>query len=256
MTAPAPVCRDTPVTPVRVRRRRGLARLGAGVAALALGVAAQAHAQVGFSAALTSDYRYRGFSLSDGRPAFTATVTYDQRAGGYLGLAGVGAATARDGVQALGYQAYAGYAAHLSADTSWDVGVTHSDLTEYITPRYRVRYSEVYAGIAAQHLSAHVYYSPDYLGEHVDTLYASLDGSLNRAADWRVFGHVGVLAPIRRGAGSEIHAAQYDLRAGVARRIKDWEAQVSVVGFGPGADYPPGHRQSRETLLVGVTRYF
>jgi len=225
------------------------------IAALWL-AAAPAQAQLGLSASLGSDFRYRGFSLSDGKPALSVTANYDHPAGGYLNAAAIVADTADKGVQALGYQAYAGWAWRLDPDTSWDLGVTHSDLTDYLRPRYRARYSEAYAGFSWRGASAHLYYSPDYLGEGGDTLYGSLDGSLVPRTDWRLFGHLGVLAPVRTNANSDFRDPQIDLRAGVARRIAAWELQLAVTGVGPNANYPAGHAQSHEALVVSVSRAF
>jgi uncharacterized protein (TIGR02001 family) len=211
---------------------------------------------VALSATLASDYRYRGVSLSDGMPALSVTAAYDHPSGAYLSVEGVAADTAHDGVRALGYQAYAGYARRFGEGASWDVGVTHYDLTGYFQPRYRARYSEVYVGVAWPVISAHLYYSPDYLGEGEDTLYGSLDAALSRGTGWRLFGHAGLLAPVRTKASSEIRSPQLDLRAGVARRVAGFELQLAGTAVGPDAAYPANHRQSHEALVVSLTRSF
>lgn len=208
------------------------------------------------SATLASDYRYRGVSLSDRMPALSVTAAYDHPSGAYLSLEGVAADTAHDGVRALGYQAYAGYAQRFGDGASWDVGVTHYDLTGYFQPRYRAKYTEVYAGVAWPVVSAHLYYSPDYLGEGEATLYGSLDAAANRGAGWRLFAHAGLLAPVRTDAGSDIRRPQLDLRAGVARRLAGFELQLAATAVGPNADYPTNHRQSHEALVVSVSRAF
>src|SRR5258708_34133383 len=95
------------------RRLRVLAAVLACLALPTLG-----SAQVGASVSLASDFRYRGSSLSDGKPALSASLTSDHPGGVYLGVTGIGAETARDGVQALGYQAYAGYAHRMAAGGS------------------------------------------------------------------------------------------------------------------------------------------
>ena len=226
------------------------------LAALLLSAAAPARAQVALSATLASDYRYRGVSLSDGMPALSVTAAYDHPSGGYMSVEGVAADTAHDGIRALGYQAYAGYARRFGDGASWDVGVTHYDLTGYFQPRYRAKYSEVYAGVAVPGISAHLYFSPDYLGEGEDTLYGSLDAAVARGAGWRLFAHAGLLAPMRTKAGSDIRKPQLDLKAGVARRLGGFELQLAGTAVGPDAAYPANHRQSHEALVVSVTRAF
>ena len=47
--------------------------------------ASEACAQVSGSVTLVSDYRYRGISLSDGRPTAQLSVAYDRPDGWYMG---------------------------------------------------------------------------------------------------------------------------------------------------------------------------
>jgi uncharacterized protein (TIGR02001 family) len=213
-------------------------------------------AQIAGNAALVSDYRYRGFSLSEGKPALSASVTLDHPGGAYLEVTGVAAATHHDGLQALGYQAYAGYAHRMESGVTWDVGVSHSDLTEYFQPRYRLAYSELYAGLAGRDLSAHLYYSPNYLGERAETVYASLDGARRLDETWRLFGHLGALAPVQKKVGSEVNRTQFDLSAGLAARIRDYEFRASWTRIGPSVDYPANHRQSRDALVLSAAYDF
>jgi uncharacterized protein (TIGR02001 family) len=205
---------------------------------------------------LQSDYRYRGVSFTNSRPAASLTLNYDFASGAYAGATAIGAATHDEGFQMTGFQAYAGYARRLGGGSSLDLGVAHTDVTEYYRVHYRVRYSELYAGVAGRNLSAHLYYSPDYLGGRVQTLYGSLDGSWTPAPDWRVFAHAGVLAPIKRGSGSNLRNPQYDVRAGLGRQAGPVEVQLSLVSLGPDGNYPAMHAQKRSTLVLGASYPF
>ncbi len=173
-----------------------------------------------------------------------------------MSVSGIGVLTRHDGGKAAGYQAYLGYARRFDADASWEVGVSHTDAQEYYRPRYRVRYTEVYAGVTTRKLSAHVYYSPNYLGEDVRTFYGSLDWSTTPAPEWRAFAHAGMLIPVARKPTSEIHRAQYDISAGVARRFGDVEMQLSVGHFGPDVDLVAGQAQDGTSVVLGLTHYF
>ncbi len=203
-----------------------------------------------------SDYRYRGSSLSDEQPAATITLSYDHPSGFYGQLTGVAADTRHNGLQMLGAQAYAGYAQRLASGASLDVGVTGSDFHEYYGPHYGVQYVEAYAGLSLRNVSAHLYYSPNYLGEHVQTLYASLDGAMNPRPDVRLFAHAGFLTPVRLTDASEIRREQYDLSAGLALQIKAIELKLLVTTFGPNADYPAERRQSPTALVASATYAF
>jgi uncharacterized protein (TIGR02001 family) len=219
-------------------------------------MAGPAHAQLGASLSVQSDYRYRGVSFTDSRPAASLTLNYDHASGAYVGGTAIGAVTTDEGFQMTGFQAYGGYARRLAWGGSLDLGLAHTDVVEYYRVHDRVRYSELYVGLAGRSVSAHLYYSPDYLGGRVQTLYASLDGSWTPAPAWRVFGHAGVLAPVRREPGSNLRGAQFDVRAGAARQAGPVEVQLSLVTLGPDADYPAMHAQQRTTLVLGATYPF
>src|SRR5205085_9630529 len=69
-----------------------LLRIGikrASVAVLGLCLAGTATAQVAGSIGLDSDYRLRGYSLTNDRPAALLQVTYDNSSGLYLSLSGL-----------------------------------------------------------------------------------------------------------------------------------------------------------------------
>ncbi|HEY1448609.1 MAG TPA: TorF family putative porin, partial [Caulobacteraceae bacterium] len=90
-------------------------------ASVLLGLAVPAHAEVGVSAALESDDRLRGVSLSDGNPVFSLNVSYDHKSGIYGGVSATAVATDHSGVEMLGDVAYIGYARKIDAVASWDV---------------------------------------------------------------------------------------------------------------------------------------
>jgi uncharacterized protein (TIGR02001 family) len=200
-----------------------------------------------------SDYRYRGLSLSDERPALSASVTYDHASGLYGELTGIAASAGGD---SLGYQVYAGYARRLASGASWDVGVTHTDVGGYGEARYRVRYTEGYAGLSLRNWSARLYYSPDYLGEGVQTLYADLQATAAPRPNLRLFVHGGLLTPLRAGQYAEIRRNQYDAAVGAAVQVKAIELKLTLTAFGPTADYLASHGQARETAVVSASYAF
>jgi uncharacterized protein (TIGR02001 family) len=223
---------------------------------LSLLLATPARAELGVSATVTSDFRYRGVSLSDDKPAASMTITYDHPSGLYVGVSGIAALTARDGARPLGYQTYLGYAGRLGPGVSWDAGVARTDLTLYIKPRYRVRYNEIYAGVAAHDVSVHVYYAPNYLGEGIRTVYVDVSGAKRLSETVRLFGHVGLLTPLHPQPDAEINRPQLDVRAGVAARLKGFDLQMAWTRFGPNREYPAGNPQRRDAVIVSATHAF
>lgn len=215
-----------------------------------------ARAQVAFSVEADSDYRVRGVSLSDGQPALTASIAYDDASGAYGGLNLIGVATDHSGPQPLGWVVYAGYAQRLSPGLSLDVGLTNSDVSVYLDHRYKANYTEVYAGLTHGSLSAHIYVSPKYIIGDAATVYMDLDGAIRPARNWRLFGHAGVLMPLETPAPPNPARTRFDVRAGVAREIKRCEVRLSWTATTPQPFYPEARRQSRSTVLASVAYFF
>ena len=141
------------------------------VAIAGLCCAATAHAQVSGSVGALSDYRYRGYSLSDGDPAVQASIAYDAANGAYAGLfaSSVRDATG-DGAQFI---PYLGYAKRDAQGRSWDVGVRWS----HYTRDDAFDYAEVHVGVALRRVALRVHYAPDYFGQ-VSNWYFEADGQV------------------------------------------------------------------------------
>jgi uncharacterized protein (TIGR02001 family) len=212
---------------------------------------APAHAQVRASAALDSDYRFRGVSISGGRPALGASATYDAANGVYFG----GSASVRDtthgGLKLFSDVEYIGYAARLTTGPSWDVGVRSQQITFYADQDRSVRYTELYAGLSGTNLSAHLYYSPDYFAKSASTAYVEVDGTMRPAENWRLFGHAGVLTPL---GGQRSRRERYDLKAGVARDFKAFELHLAWTAAFPESQ--PETVQSRPAVVAGANVFF
>ena len=203
--------------------------------------------------ALDSDYRVRGVSYSDGQPSLSLSLAYDSAAGIYGGASALGVDTRHSGIRALGYVIYLGYARRLGPDRSIDFGVSNSQLSTYLDRRYSATYSEIYVGGAYRNISAHLYYSPRYIGEHGSALYVDVDGAVHPARQWRIFAHAGVLRPL---ASVYSGRNRVDFSVGVARRFKAFEAHVQWGATAPGAYYPESHRQRASALAAGIVAFF
>jgi uncharacterized protein (TIGR02001 family) len=221
----------------------------------ALGLAQPARAQIAGSQisgtlGVQSDYRYRGISLSSGRPAVTLDLAFDHPSGFYAGGSAIGGIL-EDGVKSLGFIEYLGYATPRRGGVSWDFGVDNQNLAYYAEKRYPLNYTEVYVGVVGDGLSAHLHYSPNYLRPGYGALYAEVDGSLKPAEDWRLFAHLGVNAPV---GDVESRRMRYDARAGVARRFGPFEVQASVTATTPNP--PKLTPQERAAFIVGASWFF
>ena len=217
-------------------------------------LAAPARAQVAVSVSVESDDRFRGVSLSDGRPVLAANIAYDHVSGAYVGGSVIGVEGPGDNPRVLGYVDYAGYSARANASLAFDVGLTNAHYTRPIPGGYTVDYTEIYAGLVADNVSAHLYYSPNYFGTGAQTVYVDVDGAVRPARHWRLFGHLGVLTPL--GGEARLGGAYVDARAGVAFEFKGCELRLAWTAVGPKPYYPSAYPQGRDAFVLGATYAF
>src|SRR3954470_17381199 len=176
--------------------------------------ASPAAAQFGVTASVFSDLRFRGYSLSSGRPVALLDFAYDDPSGAYAALSA--SAVADDGVRPLGVQANLGYAKAIGSAATLDFGIIHSNYSEYSSDGYSTSYTEAYVGLAHKALSSRIYFSPHYFEEGTRTIYGEVNASFSPAAKWNVDGHVGVLVPVSARPTSEVQRTEFDWRAGLS----------------------------------------
>jgi hypothetical protein len=199
-------------------------------------LAGRADAQWGGTLSLESDYRLRGYSLTDGNPAASAQVTYDHGSGFYLNLAGL-AQIAGDDPRFMGVVGNVGYRAS----------------ERYGRP---YRYTEIYAGAAVGRVLGRVYYSPDYRGDGVQTLYGELEAGFEPAREWRVSGHVGVLTYLTAARYWPAGSTHQDWRLSVSRQLGRFEVHTALSGGGPGERYYGYQRREKPMLAAGASVSF
>ncbi len=260
-------------------------RIALAAVLLGLGSPAAARAQLVGAATVESQYRPTGVSLTNGEPDLRLSLSYDHVSGAYAGGSVIGAQTARDGLQAVGYVAYAGFAKQAANGLVWDVGATNSDLTLYLpvqraarlpqgmvyppgynpgsaqgtTRRYGLNYSEIYGGVSLSSLSARVYLSPDYLGRNLRTAYFDVTETIRPINRLRLYAHVGALTPFggsADSAGLGGGGSDWDVRAGAAWEFHRGEIQLAWTRTEPRVEYPLGYHQARDALIVSVAGFF
>jgi uncharacterized protein (TIGR02001 family) len=224
--------------------------------AASLYAAGSAWAQWNASATLVSDYRFRGVSLSDEKPAPQLTVAYDSPAGWY---AGAFAAPVKLGPyleSSTQLIAYGGYAGRLSHSLSWDAGLntsTYQGNSEY-------NYTEAYAGLAMPNASIKLYLAPHYFGQDMRTGYLELDGfyPLHSISDkLNLVGHVGWLHRFSPSAYYGLPATRADARLGLSAALQAWNLQLSWVAVQHQYNgYLYGPKQSTSTAVLSVSRTF
>jgi uncharacterized protein (TIGR02001 family) len=208
-------------------------------------------AQFSGSVGLVSDYRFRGISLSDSKPALQATVGYDGDSGWYVGAFASTVRfedTARPAAQVM---VYAGRAGRLTERLSWDAGIDDSSFPS----QHDYDYPEAYAGLTLDSLSLRLHHAHSYFGEGGDANYLELNGAWPLDGRLRFVAHLGNLWTSGVPGGND--CCGLDARMGVSFAAAGlrWEiAGVATSVHYP--TYPSREGQSRGTLIVGVTRSF
>jgi uncharacterized protein (TIGR02001 family) len=245
---------------ISARRGFGLGqrRLAPGMAMfMAVLMAGPARAQLSLAVSLDTDYRLRGYSLTEGRPALSASLGYDATSGLYLGASGVAADPPGPGVRSLGYIAYAGYARRFAGGRSLDVGLSRTRLKTFEQPRWSaLRYTEAYLGASSEHLSFRALYSPHYIRDGAKALYLDLGASAQPAERWRATAHAGLLRYLDRPPSWSGRTSQYDLRGVLAREFDHGDLHLTWTLRGPDARRAAARSEGRSSLDAGVTYVF
>lgn len=181
-----------------------------------------ASAQVSGSVSLVSDYIYRGVSLSNDNPEAQLTLNADFDSGWFAGLF----ASPIDLPSSHGLAiAYGGYARQLTSELSWEAGVSDTAYAEAAGQDY----AEIFAGLSSDRFNGRLYYSPNYLGQSLHSIYGELNFNQPLNADWRLVAHAGYLSlPSQSGSGRGGSASHGDARVGVAYHAGDWNLQWAL----------------------------
>jgi len=211
--------------------------------------ASAAGAQVGAAVSAFSDYRFRGYTLSNGRPVAILDLGYDAPNGLYGALSGSIVASRDEGLQPLRLAFNGGYAKQLSPGLTGDVGVVHSRYSTYSGLAGDRSYTEVYGGVSAKSVGARLSLSPDYLGTSHWTLHAAINARKDITSSLTADGELGILFPL---GGSYSHA-HWDARAGLSQRIGSISLHVSVTARAKAPNAYVARDHHSTAIIVGIS---
>lgn len=211
-------------------------------------------AQVSGNVAVMSDYRYRGLSLTNGKPAAQLSATYDDPLGWYAGgsLTAVLAHCWQD-CGALQGVVYGGYAARQTSDLAWDVG---GDF-RFSAARQDYRFGEAYAGVSYRDVNARVYYAPEYYEQSIRAVYAEVNGALPVGTRARLLAHVGWLRTGSNATYGIPSATRVDVLLGGSIDVESFELQLTWQhAAARGTAYPAYPDERRNAWVFTVSRAF
>ena len=221
-------------------------------AAACLCSAAPAAAEVGASASLFTDARFRGYSLSSGHPVASFDLAYDDPGGLYGALSATAVLGSDEAIKPMGLQLNGGYAKRLSSGVVFDFGVTHSNYSRY-SSRASASYTEIYAGVSRKALSTRISYAPHYFASGYSTLYGEVNANVSPMPKLSLYAHVGLLLPVDYPEAVRKPRAQHDWSLGASRQAGPVSLHAILTGGGPDADYYDDRAHSRTKLVFGVS---
>lgn len=217
-------------------------------------LAGNVSAQISGTATLVTSYRFRGISLSDDKPAAQLGITYDDAQGWYAGAFASTVQFADPSGTELQAVPFVGYTWRTATGVTWEAGADYS----FFTGRDQGHgYPEFYAGVAAENISARLYYSNRYFGENVATVYGELNASQLLLDRVRLLAHVGVLQSTSGILYYHGPERVFDGRVGIGIDFESFNAQLSWVGINAAsASYPITGAQSRNGPVLTLSWSF
>lgn len=210
-------------------------------------------AQVAASVGVDSDYRLRGYSLTNDHPALTGQVSYDDPSGLYLSASGLG--DLGDSGRFLGVIADVGYAKRVGQHVTVDAGVLRSQIGSAYAGGLGYKYTELYVGAYAGPIAGRLYYSPDYRTSGQSTLYGELEAGFEPAKNWRLSGHVGLLTYLNSSRYWESGETHRDWRISLARQFGGFEIHSALSGGGRRTYYG-GRLHKQAAFTIGGSASF
>ena len=201
-----------------------------------------------YNIGVVSDYRYRGISLSNARPAMRLNLAYDHASGAYGGVSLIGTRADSYGNIGLSYVGYAGYVWQSRRGPSWEAGISDT----HIHDTFNYDYNEVYAGLITQAFTARVYYAPHYYGSRQRALYSEVATAKRLSSNWRAFLHAGALTPLNGTWRRE----RYDVRAGLAVSLSHYELQAAWSHTVPAPVYFARRPDDGDALVLSASCFF
>lgn len=190
---------------------------------------AAAFAQVSMSATVMSDYRYRGLTLSDDRPALQGGLAWEHASGWFAGT--MATSTRIAGTSGLQWLSYVGHVTRLDSGLGLEAGAQHIAFSRSQAGSYQ----EVFAGIASEQWSARLYYQAPAMGAGGHGVYLEANGTRALGERVQLLGHLGWN---RRPDTAD--RDRFDARIGIGMLLGDFAAQLAyVVHDGSSADGDP-----------------
>ncbi len=208
------------------------------------------------SAALVSDYRFRGISQTAGNETFQGSLELSSESGIYGGVWASGITDEPENNYEIDF--YAGATRQLNDGTVGDIGFLY-----YLYPTSddagNLDYLEVYGSLTfANDLTLGLAYSPEFYGRTGDYVYAYLNYASN-FSEWLVFGvHAGWNYFDKNGFFPDSTDSYFDWGVSISFNASGFDLKAELVGTDIGSDTTCfGDADDCEpTLILSVLKEF
>lgn len=189
-----------------------------------LGLTTTAHAGITGTAAVTTDYDFRGVSLSDEDPAVQGSIDYAHDNGFYASLWGSSLDYGPDYDGSIEIDLSAGLSGEMEFGIGWDVGMVYYMYPDSDSSSSKAEiedYGEAYLGGSYKMFDAKVWYTDDYGDTGDNAWYTELNASFELPAGLTLGLHVGQSFGDYWDALAD--AAEIDLETtGIDGDYRDW----------------------------------
>lgn len=232
-------------------------RLGAWtlVSLATLPISVPARAQIGAVVSAYSDDRFRGVSVSEGRPVAILDLSYDAPVGLYGGFSG-SVVLARGGLKPLSAILNGGYAKAVGSGLIADVGFVHTRYSHYSGVGTGREYNEIYAALSGKLVGGRISVSPNYLGKSRWTAHGEMFGHLDLTRTTSLAADVGVLVPIQHVVDQSRYGPEVDARLGIAHRIERMTLHADVTARTGSSAFYDVHGHGAVALILGISSAF
>jgi len=217
--------------------------------------AAPASAEVGATLTLASQERFRGYSVSNGYPAAILSLSYDDASGPYIEGSVMVAGNLSDGAERSRFEGNAGYAVRIENGPTLDAGIVHAEYSGYRIYGRQAVLTELYAGVIAGRVQAHLHYSPTYFQRGVATFYVDVDGSTPLSRRVRLSGHYGMLFQLD-GQHEQAGTRMGDWRIGVSTDVSRLSFDLALASGSDKRSFYGVVKSGGTALLFSVSTAF
>lgn len=213
-------------------------------------------AQIGAVVSAYSDDRFRGVSVSEGRPVAILDLSYDAPGGLYGGFSGSVVLTRGAHVEPLSVVLNGGYARAVGSGLVADVGFVHTRYSHYSGVGSGREYNEMYAALSGKLIGGRISVSPNYLGKSRWTAHGEVFSHLDLTRTTLVAADVGILVPVQHVVDQSRYGPEVDARVGIAHRIERLTLHADVTARTGSSAFYGVRGHGALALILGISSAF